>query len=63
MARVIQCLGRRRIVVQTDGKNTILVIWLGDPPKGKKIAGLELDPLERDKLLLELTEAIANAGE
>ena len=61
VARPIRCVGRRRIVVTTTGANTLLTILLGDPPDGKPIAGLELEPLERDKLLLALTENITNA--
>jgi len=54
--RVVHCVGRRRIVVKANGPNTVLEIWLGDPPHGRVIAGPELEPLERDRLLLELTE-------
>jgi hypothetical protein len=61
--RAIQCIGRRRIVVKANGKNTVIEIWLGDPPTGKRVAGPELEPLELQKLLLALTETIANGGE
>jgi hypothetical protein len=54
--RVIRCIGKRRIVVTTDGKNTVLNLWLGDPPHGKQLGAPTLEPLERDKLLLALTE-------
>jgi len=60
LPRAIQCVGRRQIVVNANGKNAVLEIWLGDPFKGKRIASLELEPLERDKLLLALTEIVAN---
>jgi hypothetical protein len=60
LPRAIQCVGRRQIVVNAHGKNTVLEIWLGDPSKGKRVAAPELEPLERDKLLLALTEIIAN---
>jgi hypothetical protein len=60
LPRAIQCVGRRRIVVKANGKNIVLEIWLGDPPNGKRVAAPELEPLERDKLLLALTEIVAN---
>jgi hypothetical protein len=63
LPRAIQCVGRRRIVVKANGKNTVLEIWLGDPPHGKRVAAPELEPLERNKLLLALTEVIANGSE
>jgi len=58
--RAIQCIGRRRIVVKANGKNTVIEIWIGDPPHGKRVAGPELEPLELRKLLLALTEIVAN---
>jgi hypothetical protein len=61
--RAIQCVGRRRIVVKANGKNTVIEIWIGDPPHGKRVAGPELEPLELQKLLLALTEVIANGSE
>jgi hypothetical protein len=46
--------------VKANGKNTVIEIWLGDPPHGKRVAGPELEPLELQKLLLALTEVVAN---
>jgi hypothetical protein len=50
-------------VVKANGKNTVIEIWLGDPPTGKRVAGPELEPLELQKLLLALTEVIAHGSE
>lgn len=58
--QIIRCLGRRRIVVTSDDNQIRLNIWLNDPPRGRQIASLALEPIERDKLLLALTETKAN---
>lgn len=58
--RIICCLGRRRIVVTIDDNQIRLNVWLNDPPHGRQIACLVLEPVERDKLLLALTETKAN---
>ena len=56
MNNIIRCIGNRRIVVTKSGENTVLNLWVGDPPHGKQIAAPTLEPGERDKLLLALTE-------
>ncbi len=59
--RIIRCVGRRRITISQDDGQTRVNIWLRDPPKGRCLASLLLEtPLERDKLMLELTETKVN---
>jgi hypothetical protein len=59
MSEIVRCVGRRRIVVVRIGQTTVLEIALGDPPRWKHLAKLELEPAERDKLIEELMRARA----
>ena len=58
--RIIQCLGRRRITVFRTEQGVKLNVTLGDPPRGRHVACLELETVELEKLILELIEARAN---
>lgn len=60
IGQIIKCLGRRRITVSVEKDMTILTIWFRDPPHGQRIAGLQLDKAETQKLLRTLTEILAN---
>ena len=53
---LIQCVGRRRIVVEPTGDTVTLHIWFRDPPSGKRVASLVLTKEEFAKFLLRLTE-------
>ncbi len=59
--RIIKCVGRRRLTVTPTENGAVITVWLKDPPTGRRIAGLPLEIVEVEKLVLSLVEVLSNA--